>query len=42
MWHVWRKRQLHLEFWCRKLNEIDHFEDLGVGWRIIFKCIFKK
>jgi hypothetical protein len=28
-------------FWWANLRKRDHFEDLGMDWRIILKCIFK-
>jgi hypothetical protein len=31
-----------MQFWWGNLRERDHFEDLGIGWRIILKWIFKK
>jgi hypothetical protein len=29
-----RGREMHTVFWYRKLNEIDHLEDLGVDGRL--------
>jgi hypothetical protein len=34
--------EVHTEFWCGDLKEIDHVEDQGVQGRIILKWIFKK
>jgi hypothetical protein len=33
---------VHTGFWLGNVRERDHFEDLGVDGRIIFKCIFMK
>jgi hypothetical protein len=33
---------VHVGFWWGKLRERDHFEDPGLGGRIILKWIFKK
>ena len=42
MWHVWEEREVHTGFWWGDPREKDCFEDTGVYWRIILKCIFKK
>jgi hypothetical protein len=42
MWHRWKTGQVHTGFWCGKLWEIDHFQDLDVDRRIILKRTFKK
>ena len=33
---------MHTGFRWVNLKERDHLKDLGVQWRIILKCIFKK
>jgi hypothetical protein len=42
MWQVWVRGEVPTGFWWGNLTERDHSEDLGVGGRIILKCIFKK
>jgi len=42
MWHVWVTGEVLTEFRWGDLGERDHIEDLGVNWRIILKCNFKK
>jgi len=42
MWYLWRKRQVNSKFWCTNLRERYQLEDLDVGCRAIFKCIFRK
>jgi len=37
MWHAWRRKEVHTEFWWENLGEGDHLEDPGVDWRIILK-----
>jgi hypothetical protein len=41
MWHVWGTQEVHTWFWCRKQNEIDHLENLGLDGRVILKHLFK-
>jgi hypothetical protein len=36
MWHVWRRGEVHVEFWEGNLKERDHFEDPGINWRVLF------
>ena len=33
---------MHTGFWWGDLREKNHLEDLGIGGRVILKCIFKK
>jgi len=42
MWNVWETEQVPIGFRWGDLSEEDQLEDLGVGWRIILKWIFKK
>jgi len=41
--HVARRvtGETHTEIWWGYLREGYHLEDPGIGWRIIFKLIFK-
>jgi hypothetical protein len=34
--------EVHTTFWWGDLREGDHFEDSGIGSRIILKLIFRK
>jgi hypothetical protein len=34
-------RDMHAGFWWGNVRERDHFESLGVGWRIILEWILK-
>jgi hypothetical protein len=36
------ERKVHTEFWWGNLGEKEHFENLGLGKRIILKYILKK
>jgi len=36
------RREVCAGFWWGELKEREHLEELGVEWRIILKCIFKK
>jgi len=40
MRRVWR--EMHTGLWWKPLKETDHFENLGLGGRIILQFIFKK
>jgi hypothetical protein len=40
IYYVWGKSEVHTEFWWGNLRERNHFEDIGVDWRIILKWIF--
>jgi len=42
MWHIWETGKVHTGFWWGDLREKNHLEDLGIGGRVILKCIFKK
>jgi len=42
MWHVWGSGEVRTGFWWVDQRERDHFDDVGVGGRIILKWIFKK
>jgi hypothetical protein len=41
MWHVWKTREVHAEFWWGDLRERDHLEDLSIDGRIILEKSFK-
>ena len=41
MEHVWERRQMHTEYWWRKLKERDHLEDLRHRWKNNIKHILK-
>jgi hypothetical protein len=34
--------ELHVQFCCGNLRKRDHFDDLGIGGKIILERIFKK
>jgi hypothetical protein len=36
------REEVHTWFWWGNLRKRDHLEDLGVGDRIILKCVFRK
>jgi hypothetical protein len=42
MWHVWGTGEVDTGLWWGELVERGHFEDPGIGGRIILKWIFKK
>jgi len=42
MWHIGETGKVHTGLWWGNLRERDHLEHLGIGGRIILKCIFKK
>jgi hypothetical protein len=42
MLHVRGRKEVHTGLWWLNLRERDHFENLGLDWRIILKWIFKK
>jgi hypothetical protein len=42
MWHIWETGKVHTGHQLGTLRERDHLEHLGIGGRIILKCIFKK
>jgi predicted N-acetyltransferase YhbS len=35
MWHAWRRGEVFTGFWLGSLKVRDHWEDLGIGERII-------
>jgi hypothetical protein len=37
MWQARGKRKMHTGFWWGNMNQRDHFEDLGLFGRIIYK-----
>jgi hypothetical protein len=41
MSHVWGTEEVHIRFWWGHLRE-GHFEDTGVGGRIILKWILRQ
>ena len=41
IWHVLRRREMHVGFWWGNLNKTDHLDDLGVDGRIILEKNFK-
>jgi hypothetical protein len=42
MWHVWGTGEVDTGLWWGDLVERGHFEDPGIGGRIILKWIFNK
>jgi hypothetical protein len=38
---LWGRGEMHTEFWCGRLKERDHLEELEVDGRIILKWILK-
>jgi hypothetical protein len=42
MWHIWETVKVHTGLWWGNLRERDDLKHLGIGGRIILKCIFKK
>jgi hypothetical protein len=42
MYHIWRRGELHTEFWWGNLRERDHVEHLGIDGRIILKRILRE
>jgi hypothetical protein len=41
MWHIWRRREMHIQFLRGKLKKINHSKDSGTDG-LILKWIFKK
>jgi len=37
MWHAWEREEVFMCFWLGGPKVRDHWEDLGVGRRIIFR-----
>jgi hypothetical protein len=37
MWHAWERVEVFTGFWLGGLKSRDHWEDLGVGRRIILR-----
>jgi hypothetical protein len=37
MWHVWGRREVHMEFWSGNLRERENLEYLSVDGRVILK-----
>ena len=42
MWHLWETREVHTGFWWGDLREGGNLHCLGLDWKILLKCIFKK
>jgi len=42
MWTVWRRGEVHTEFWWGNLRHRDRLEDLDTDGTIILKRIFKR
>jgi hypothetical protein len=42
MWHIWGKGEVYTGFWWSILRDKNYLEDLGVGWRMMLKSVFKK
>jgi hypothetical protein len=36
---AWEGREMHTKFWRENLKEREHYEDLGIGGRIILKLV---
>jgi hypothetical protein len=42
MYHAWRRKGMHIEFWWKRHKERGHREDLDVAGRIILKLILER
>jgi hypothetical protein len=42
MWHVCRRREVHIVFWWKNMKEKRHFEDTNIDARIILKLKSEK
>jgi hypothetical protein len=36
------RRGMHVEFWCESRKERAHYDDIGIGGRIMLKWILEK
>lgn len=39
MWHVWRRTEIHAEFWQGTLKKGGHFEDLEVDGKLLKRFV---
>jgi hypothetical protein len=39
MWHAWGRGEVFIGFWLGCLKGKDHWEDLGIGGRIILRYL---
>jgi hypothetical protein len=42
MYHAWGRMGIHIGFWWESQKETDHYEDLGVGGKIILRWILER
>jgi hypothetical protein len=42
MWHAWGRGEVFTGFWLGRYRVRDHWEDLGVGWRITLRCTLQR
>jgi hypothetical protein len=42
VWYEWRRRAIHITFWCGNVKERIHLEDLGVDGLMALRYIIRK